>query len=188
MKKILLGAAILAASNLVGAQEAVYDVEPTHTFVHFEVLHAGTSTNRGRFDTVEGTIALDREARKGKVDIVVHPASVNTGIQSYNDHLRNADFLDVSVHPSAKFVGDGFTFEDGRVKSVSGTLTLLGKTQPVTLNALRFNCYDNPRAKTEACGGDFETTLTRSDFGMNFGLPGIPDAVRILIQIEALKR
>jgi len=188
MKKALLAAAILAASGLANAREAIYDVEPTHTFVHFEVLHAGTSTNRGRFDTVEGSVTLDREARKGKVDIVVHPASVNTGIESYNDHLRNADFLNVSAYPTARFVGDGFIFENGRVKSVSGALTLLGKTQPVTLSALRFNCYDNPRAKKEACGGDFETTLTRSDFGMNFGLPGIPDTVRILIQIEALKR
>ncbi|NYT59592.1 polyisoprenoid-binding protein [Alcaligenaceae bacterium] len=188
MKKILLGAAILAASGLAHAQEAVYVVEPTHTFVHFEVLHAGTSTNRGRFDTVEGEIALDPKAKTGKANIVVHPTSVNTGIQSYNDHLLNADFLNASVHPTATFVGDEFVFEEGKVKSVTGVLTLLGKTQPVTLNALRFNCYDNPRAKAQACGGDFETTLKRSDFGMNFGLPGIPDAVRILIQIEALKK
>src|SRR5690606_40314408 len=106
----------------------------------------------------------------------------------YNDHLLNADFLDASAHPTAKFVGDDFIFEAGKVKSVTGSLTLLGKTQPVTLTALRFNCYDNPRAKAQACGGDFETTIKRSDFGMNFGLPGIPDAVRILIQIEALKK
>lgn len=188
MKKTLLAAAVLAVSGLAYGQEATYDVEPTHTFVHFEVLHSGTSTNRGRFDTVEGTITIDRQAGKGKADIVVHPGSVNTGIESYNNHLRNEDFLDVAAHPTARFVGDGFVFENGRVKSVSGTLTLLGKAQPVTLNALRFNCYDNPREKREACGGDFETTLTRSDFGMKFGLPGIPDAVRILIQIEALKR
>ncbi|MBB5215541.1 YceI family protein [Parapusillimonas granuli] len=188
MKKALFAAAILAASGLAHAQEAIYDVEPTHAFVHFEVLHSGTSTNRGRFDTVEGTVTLDKAGRKGKVDVVVRPGSVNTGIESYNDHLRNADFLNVPVYPTARFVGDGFIFEDGRVKSVSGMLTLLGKTQPVTLNALRFNCYDNPRAKKEACGGDFETMLKRSDFGMTFGLPGIPDEVRILIQIEALKR
>ncbi|MCC2597641.1 YceI family protein [Pusillimonas sp. MFBS29] len=188
MKKVALGAAILAASGLLHAQEAVYVVEPTHTFVHFEVLHAGTSTNRGRFDTVEGQIVLDPQAQTGKVDILVHPTSVNTGIQSYNEHLLNADFLNAPEYPTATFVGDDFVFEDGKVKSVTGALTLLGKTRPVTLKAQRFNCYDNPRAKAQACGGDFETTIKRSDFGMNFGLPGIPDAVRILIQIEALKK
>ena len=188
MTKILLAVAILAVSNLAHAQETRYEVEPTHTFVHFEALHAGTSTNRGRFDNVEGTIVLDREGRAGKADIVVLPGSVNTGIDSYNAHLRNADFLDVEAFPIARFEGDGFLFENGKVKSVSGTLTLLGKQQPVTLNALRFNCYDNPRENTEACGGDFETTLTRSEYGMTYGWPGIPDEIRILIQIEALKR
>lgn len=188
MKKVLLAATLLTAANMASAQEVFYDVEPTHTFVHFEALHSGTSTNRGRFDTVEGSIMLDRQGHRGKVDIVVRPGSVSTGIDSYNDHLRHADFLHVDAYPTAAFQGSGFIFENDRLKSVSGTLTLLGKKQAVTLNALRFNCYDNPRAKKQACGGDFETTLTRSDYGMTFGLPGIPDQIRILIQIEALKR
>ncbi|HUH60241.1 MAG TPA: YceI family protein [Candidimonas sp.] len=188
MKKLVLAAATLAATTLANAQEVVYDVEPTHTFVHFEALHSGTSTNRGRFDTVEGSIMLDRQGHKGKVDIVVRPASVNTGVDSYNDHLRNADFLKVDAFPTATFQGSGFIFENDKLKSVSGTFTLLGKQQAVTLDALRFNCYDSPRAKTEVCGGDFETTLVRSDYGMTYGLPGIPDPIRILIQIEAVKR
>ena len=94
----------------------------------------------------------------------------------------------MDAFPSAEFKGDDFSFEGDQLKSVAGTLTLLGKAQPVTLTALRFNCYDSPRAKAEVCGGDFEATLTRSGFGMNYGLPGIPDDIRILIQIEAIKR
>lgn len=131
---------------------------------------------------------LDREAGKGKADIIVRPGSVNTGVEPYNDHLKNEDFLHVDAYPTAVFQGNDFVFENDKVKSVSGTLTLLGKTQPVTLNALRFNCYDSRHAKAEVCGGDFETTLQRSDFGMTFGLPGIPDEVRIFIQIEAVRR
>lgn len=188
MKKFVLAAAMLATVNLANAQEAIYDVEPTHTFVHFDALHAGTSTNRGRFDNIEGSIMLDRQNRKGKVDIVVHPGSVNTGVESYNDHLRNADFLRVDAFPTAVFESSNFIFENEQPTSIVGTLTLLGKQQPITLNALRFNCYDSPRAKTEVCGGDFAATLMRSDYGMNYGLPGIPDQIDILIQIEALKR
>jgi polyisoprenoid-binding protein YceI len=188
MKKIILAGAILAAAGLANAQEVVYDVEPTHTFVHFEALHSGTSTNRGRFDTVEGSIMLDRQRHRGKVDIVVRPASVSTGIDSYDDHLRHADFLHSEAFPVASFQGSGFLFENDQLKSVTGTFTLLGKPKTITLNALRFNCYDSPRAKTEVCGGDFETTLARSDYGMEFGLPGIPDQIHILIQIEAVKR
>lgn len=188
MKKFLLSAALLAAVNAAGAQEVFYDVEPTHTFVHFDVLHSGTSTNRGRFDTVEGSIMIDRQAQKGEASIVVRPASVNTGVEPYNDHLRHADFLHVDAFPTATFESSAFAFEGDKVASVDGTLTLLGKAQPVTLKAERFNCYESRHAKTEVCGGDFTTTLKRSDFGMNYGLPGIPDEVRVFIQIEAVKR
>ena len=188
MKKLLLSAALLAVAHTANAQEVHYDVEPTHAFVHFDVLHSGTSTNRGRFDSVEGSIMIDRQAQNGSAEITLHPASVNTGVEPYNDHLKNADFLHVDAFPAAVFKSDDFIFEGDKVKSVNGTLTLLGQTQPVTLNAERFNCYDSRHAKTEVCGGDFTTTLMRSDFGMNYGLPGIPDEVRIMIQIEAVKR
>lgn len=188
MKKLLLASALLAAAHIANAQEVHYDVEPTHTFVHFDVLHSGTSTNRGRFDTVEGSIMLDRQAQKGSAEITVLPGSVSTGVDPYNDHLKNADFLHVDAFPAAVFKSNSFSFEGDKVKSVDGTLTLLGQTRPVTLNAERFNCYDSRHAKTEVCGGDFTATLMRSDFGMNYGLPGIPDEVRIMIQIEAVKR
>jgi len=45
----------------------------------------------------------------------------------------------------------------------------------------------SPFVKREVCGGDFETTITRSQYDMSYGLPGIPDAIRLLIQIEAIK-
>ena len=59
----------------------------------------------------------------------------------------------------------------------------------VTLSASNFNCYDNPMLKREVCGGDFETTLKRSDWGVSYGLTyGIPDNVRLLVQVEAVKQ
>jgi polyisoprenoid-binding protein YceI len=67
-------------------------------------------------------------------------------------------------------------------------LTLRGVTKPVTLTATGFNCYDNPRLKREVCGGDFETTIQRSQFGITYAAPVSPDAVRLLIQVEAIKQ
>ena len=60
---------------------------------------------------------------------------------------------------------------------------------PVKLEAQRFNCYDNPILKARVCGGDFETTIRRSQWGMSWGIDmGVPDAVRLLIQIEAVRQ
>ena len=72
---------------------------------------------------------------------------------------------------------------------VAGQLTLRDKTLPVVLKAKRFNCYTNPMLRRETCGGDFEATIQRSQWGMGYGVDaGIPDEVRLLVQVEAIKQ
>lgn len=86
-------------------------------------------------------------------------------------------------------MGKKFNFDGDTLKSVEGELTLLGKTNPVTLEGKRFNCYDQPALKAPVCGGDFETVIKRSQWGMNWGIDmGIPDDVRLLVQIEAVRK
>ena len=188
MKKALLLTALFAAFGAAHAQSATYAVEPTHTQVYFEAKHFGTSTNRGRWDKKEGTIVYDKAAKTGKVDVTLDMNSISTGIGPFDGHLKSKDFFAAAEFPTAKFVGDKFTFNGDKLVSVSGELTLRGKTNPVTLNANSFNCYDNPMLKREVCGGDFEATIQRSQWGITYGIPGIPDNVRLLIQIEAVNQ
>ncbi|MDO9314484.1 MAG: YceI family protein [Burkholderiaceae bacterium] len=183
-----LGAALLVTAGLAQAESAAYNVEPTHTYVTFEVRHFGTSTNRGRFDKKEGTITIDRAAKTGQADITIDMTSISTGLALFDTHMKGENFFKAKDFPTARFVGDKFSFDGDKVTAVAGTLTLLGKTQPVTLTATHFNCYDSPFLKREVCGGDFETTIQRSTFGMTYGLPGIPDNIKLLIQIEAVKQ
>ena len=67
--KTHLAAAALALAIGAQAQAATYAIDPTHTFVTYEIGHFGTSTNRGRFDKKEGTVQFDRAAKTGKVEI-----------------------------------------------------------------------------------------------------------------------
>jgi polyisoprenoid-binding protein YceI len=188
LKAGLVSLAVLALAPAAQAQSATYRIEPTHTFVTFEVKHFGTSTNRGRFDRKDGTITIDRAAKTGKAEINIDMSSINTGTVGFDKHLTGKDFFNASEFASAQFVGDAFTFDGDKVKSVSGKLTLLGKSAPITLNATHFNCFDHPRLQRQVCGGDFEATLNRSAYGMNYGLPGIPDEVKLVIQVEAVKQ
>jgi polyisoprenoid-binding protein YceI len=191
MRKSLLSLAAAALMATTGAQAASssYVIEPTHTFVTFEIGHFGTSTNRGRFDKKEGTAELDRLQKTGKVEITIDTKSINTGTPAFDKHLQGVDLFDVAQHPTIKFVSDKFMFDGDKVSEVSGNLTLLGKTQPVTLKATQFNCYNSPMLKREVCGGDFETTIDRTAFGMNYGvLWGFPKNVRLVIQVEAVKQ
>ena len=185
---ITLSTALLAATGIAHAESATYNLDPTHTYVTFEARHFGTSTNRGRFDKKEGSITLDRAAKTGKAEITIDTASISTGLALFDSHLKGENFLKSKDFPTAKFVGDKFSFDGDKVTAVTGTLTLLGKTLPVTLTATNYNCYDSPFFKREVCGGDFEATIQRSDYGMSYGLPGIPDSIKLLIQIEAIKQ
>lgn len=190
MNKTLLAAAVLATGLAsVQAAPATYAIDPAHTFASFEIRHFGTSTIRGRFDKKEGSVSFDRAAKTGRVEITIDMASINSGVAPFDDHLKSADLFNVAAHPTAKFVGDKFSFAGDKVTSVSGSLTLMGKTQPVTLTASNFNCYDSPMLKREVCGGDFETTIQRSAFGLSYALPmAAPDNVRLLVQVEAAKQ
>ena len=189
MKTFLIASIALAAATFAHANSATYAADPTHTFATFEAKHFGTSTYRGRFDKKEGSVTLDKAAKTGKVEITIDTSSVSTGFAPLDTHLKSKDFLSTTEFPTAKFVSDKFTFDVDKVTSVAGTLTMRGKTGPVTLTATNFNCYTNPMLKREVCGGDFETTLVRSQFGVSYGLTyGIPDNVRLVIQIEAIKQ
>jgi polyisoprenoid-binding protein YceI len=189
MTKTLIAAALFASFGAAQAQSATYAIDPTHTFVNFESKHFATSTLRGRFDKKEGTVTFDKAAKTGSVEITLDTGSVSTGVAPLDTHLKSKDFFSSAEFPTAKFVSDKFSFNGDKVSTVTGTLTMRGKTHPVTLTATNFNCYMNPMLKREVCGGDFETTIQRSLWDVSYGLTyGIPDATRLLIQVEAVKQ
>jgi polyisoprenoid-binding protein YceI len=191
MRKSLLSLAAVATllAGAAQAETAAYAIDPTHTFATFEITHFGASTNRGRFDKKEGSVQLDRAAKSGKVDITIDTTSINTGTAAFDKHLQSADLFDTAKHPTIKFTSDKFSFKGDKVSEVAGNLTLLGKTLPVTLKASQFNCYQSPMLKREVCGGDFEATIDRTAFGMNYGIAwGFPKDVRLVIQVEAVKQ
>jgi polyisoprenoid-binding protein YceI len=191
-------AGAIIAAGLVGglisygsaaAAPGTYAIDPTHTFATFEIVLGGISTTRGRWDRKEGTVEFDRAARTGSVDLNIEMDSINTGVAAFDSFLKGADVFNIAAHPTARFLSQQFVFSGDKVTEVLGTLTLLGKSQPVTLKATRFNCYTNPIFKREVCGGDFVATVQRSQWGLVHGLPALaPDSVQLVIQIEAIRQ
>jgi polyisoprenoid-binding protein YceI len=201
MKKLITVAALTMATSLATAQApegaakpaggpvkgATYVVDPTHTFVMYEMDHYGTTTNRGRFRTKDGSVKIDPDGNGGKVDITMDISSINTGVDLLDRHVRSKDFFNVAEFPTGRFVAEKIVFNGDKVTEVDGSLTLMGKTKPVTLKAHRFNCYLSPLINRQICGGDFETTVERSNWGITWGIPfGFEDKVRLLVQVEAV--
>ena len=164
-----------------------YQLDPGHTFVHWEVLHMGTSTSRGRFDKIEGSIAFDAQAATVDLGFTVDTRSVSTGSAAFDGVLRGAQLLDAGQHPVAWFVARRATFEGLVPRQIHGELTLRGQSQPLTLTARRWKCGLNLLFRREVCGGDFEATLSRAAFGMTLASGLVSDEVRLLVQVEAIQ-
>lgn len=188
MLKISLATALFLTAFTNIATATTYTMDPKHTFVTFEIPHMATTTNRGRFDKKEGTVEFDRVAKTGKAKLVLYPDSITTGTPILDKIISGPEVFDTAKYPTVQFVADKFTFNGDKVTEVSGQLTMLGKTLPVVLKSTLFNCYQNGMLKKEVCGGDFETWIKRSDWGVTYALNyGFADTIKLLIQVEAIK-
>ena len=191
MKKFSLLAVIAALGFTAAAhaESATYAIDPSHTFATFEIGHMGTSTNRGRFNKTSGTVTVDKAAKTGALDVTVDTTSLDTGTAAFTKHISSDEMLNVAAFPTAHLVATKFVFNGDKVAEIEGNLTLLGKTNPVALKAQNYNCYMSPMVKREVCGGDFDTTIVRSQYGVSYGLNyGFPDTVHLIIQVEAVKQ
>ena len=195
-----LGAALLAAiagSALAAAER--YELDPSHTSASFLIDHVGYSKVIGRFDEVAGE--FDFDAGTGTLSglrVSVATASVDTGHAARDEHVRNADFLDVERHPEMVFeagpvevpVG-GDAELAGAAGTLEGTLTLLGRTRPVTLEYTLNKAADYPFGHGDfTLGVSLRGTLSRSDWGMDYGVGNglVGDAVELLLETEANRR
>jgi len=187
MRLALASTLLCALAGAAVAEPVVYGLDPTHSFVNFELLHFGTSTIRGRFGPIEGQVNLDRVAGRGRLDIAVATASVSTGWRPFDARIREPDLLDSDAFPQARFVAAEFRFEGDLLVAVRGDLTLRGVERPLLLRAKHFACEWRAILAVEVCGGDFEGEILRSEFGAAFGVPFVADRVRLLVQVEAVR-
>ncbi len=181
------GIVLLAAATLANAEPASYTIEPLHSAVVFEVKHFGTSTLRAQFRARTGTITIDPAAGTGAANIAIDAASVTSGLPKFDENLKNAKFFNVGTYPDINFVATEFRFDGDKVARIGGNLTIIGKTRPVTLNAINYNCYKSPLFNKQVCGGDFVATVQRSEWDLNIGIPFTSDETKLLIQIEATR-
>ena len=179
-------ALVLGISVSVQAADS-YTIDSRHTYPVFEVNHLGFSTQRGRFNKSAGKIALDTAAKSGSVELTIDTASIDMGLDKWDEHMKSPDFFDVAKHPTITFKSTKVSFDGDKVVGATGDMTLLGVTKPVTLALSGFRCGEHPMLKKIVCGLDATTTIKRSDFGMKYGIPAIGDEVKLIVPVEAIK-
>ena len=165
-----------------------YDVDPAHSTVIFKVKHMNVSHLFGRFNKMTGSIVIDGDLTKSKVELELDPASIFTAEKKRDDHLRSPDFLNAAQFPTIKFTSTSIQVAGDRYE-VKGDLDLHGVKKPVKavfeLVGSGKNMMDESKLLVGFTG---ELDIKRSDFGMTTMIGAVGDDLRLTIAIEADKK
>ena len=179
--------AALSTGSAIAADR--YRIDPDHTFAHFAVVHTGVSSVRGRMGINKGSATLDADQQTAEVTVDLDLRSIDTGVKRLDAVLSDEMFFNVAKYKTARFSGHAVRFKDGVPSEFDGDLTLHGVTKRVHLTADHFVCKQVKIMVLDrfVCGGDLQTMLKRSDFGLDKYSSMVSDEVRLVISVEAIR-
>ncbi|MDB4965149.1 MAG: hypothetical protein JWN44_838 [Myxococcales bacterium] len=170
-----------------------WNIDPSHSGVHFTVRHMVISKVRGAFDRWQGTVDFDEQnPSASKVSVRIEAASVDTRDEKRDAHLRSADFFDVENHPALTFESTKVEKLDGNDYRVTGKLTIHGITKEVALEAEYLGGGKDPWGN-ERLGFQARTAVNRKEFGLNWnqvleaGGVLVGEKIEIALDVQAIK-
>ena len=186
-QSIVIFGVVVIFSSLAFAAET-YKLDPGHTSIVFRVKHLGIAYVYGRFNGPTGTFVFDESSpSKSAIEVQAEAKNVDTALAKRDTDLKSPDFFNVGEHPLISFKSKSVKKISENTYEVSGDLTLLGKTRPITVEANATGAGKDP------WGGfrrGFETSFSikRSDFGMDFMMGGVSDEVNLTVSVEGIRQ
>ena len=196
MKNTFFGivSAIVMLLAPVGASASTWNIDPEHSSIQFKVSHLGLVDVKGIFRKYQGTVTLDeKDIAKSSVNVTIETASVDTGVEKRDEHLRTDDFFDAAKHPTITFVSKKVTPAGKGKLKVYGDLTICGVTKAVVLDVT------GPTKELKDPWGNIRrgvsatTTINRTEFGLTYnkildnGILVIGNKVTISLEAELIK-
>jgi polyisoprenoid-binding protein YceI len=146
-----------------------WKIDAAHTDVGFSTKHMMVTTVRGRFTDVDGTITVDEEnPTTANVEIKVKVASVVTGSDKRDAHLRSADFFDAETYPEIAVKVSSIEHVSGDDYKVTADLTIRETTRPLTLKVTNLGFYQGFQGRR--VGFEATATLNREDWGLTYNM------------------
>ena len=177
-------------TSIPGYVAGTWTIDPVHSEVGFSVRHMMVSKVRGRFATFSGTLVTGENPLDSSVTAEIDLASIITGSEQRDQHIRSADFFEVETYPTMTYRSTGIR-QDGGDYVIDGELTLKGVTKSVPLT-LELNGFGpDPFGGTRA-GFTATGELSRSDFNVSFNAPManggavVADKISLSLEIEAV--
>lgn len=191
-KKILLSSLVAVSVSLANSAFAApetFQLDPSHTYVLWQINHLGFSTQVGKWYIASGTLVIDKDKpANSKVDAEIKIDSLSTGLSELDEHLKDEKFLDAAKFPTATFKSDKVKVTGKKTAKVYGSLTLHGVTKPVVLDVTFNKAGKSPVSENDTIGFAATTMIKRSDFGINTYLPVLGDEVKIQIGAEGFQK
>lgn len=196
MKRIITSITTIIALSLPAfAFASTWTIDPDHSNVGFKVRHLMVSNVKGSFEKYTGTVEIDdKDITKSKVEVSIDTNSINTNVAKRDEHLRSADFFDVTKYPSMTFVSKKVAKAGKDKLKVTGDLTLHGVTKSVVLTV------DGPSKESKDPWGNIRkgatatTKINRKDFGLVYnavletGGVAVGEEVTITLEVEMIKK
>lgn len=168
-----------------------WTLDPAHSAVTFSVKHMMVTTVRGAMQIRDFDLEFDPDdLAASSVRVAMDVASIDTGQEMRDNHLRSADFLDAANFPSIDF-GSTRIEPDGEAYAIHGDLTIRGVTRPVVLAAEYAGTVPNLKGGRSA-GFSARTRINREDFGLTWNVAlesggvMVSKDVRIEIDLEVV--
>jgi len=169
----------------------IYEIDAPHTSVEFVGRHLMITKVRGRFNDVRGQITIGEEPEKSHVEVEIAVASLSSGNDDRDGHLKSADFFDVDHYPTITFASTAVTPLLDNTWALVGDLTVRGTTRPITLK-VDFDGGGISPMGDERVGFSAATDINREDFGLawNMALETggllVGKTVRIELAVQAI--
>jgi polyisoprenoid-binding protein YceI len=190
--KILSIALVALMFNVVGQSSAqaadTYALDKPHTQIKFSVNRGGWTRVGGWFEKFSGSVNFDEaDVSKSSVNATIQTESINSGFARRDKHLRSPDFFNSKEFPTMTFKSTKVEKTGAKTGKMTGDLTLLGVTKPVTLDVVFNRKAVHPRNKKTFVGFTAKGKINRADFGMKFILKAVSNEVQIEIQALTVK-
>ena len=162
-----------------------YELDQTHAYLSFSYSHMGLSNPRLHFADFDAELQLDgNNMGQSSVNITVDAASIDSGVAALDEELRGGDFFDVASHPEITFVSNGYRETSENEGVLTGDLTVMGITRPVTLDVVINSAAMNRMVRKEMIGFSATGVVNRSDFGLTAYDQLVGDELSLDIQVE----
>jgi polyisoprenoid-binding protein YceI len=183
----LLGIPLSASADLSDVPSGTYTLDSSHGYITFTYSHLGFSNPRVGFNSFDTVLELDSSDPENSVVVVtIDASSVDSRVAEFNEHLNGSDFFNTTEYPTITFESTKIEATGENTFDVTGDLTILGTTKPVTLIATINKAADHPMRNVPTVGVSAVTTLKRSEWGLGAYVPAVSDEVELSIEVELL--